>query len=109
MKYHISMRKPASLKALQQIKDITPDDAEKIRTIWRTIGNRQSAREQINAVLRTHGVEYLGQHKRTGEHVYYCNAGDTYAATVLFSGLRMHVGCWGDLVEKRLIAEPVQM
>lgn len=109
MQHHVSMRKPASAKALQEIKDVTPQDAEKIRTIWRTVGNRQAAREEINAILCTHGVEYLGTHKRTGAHVYYCNAGDTYATTVLFAGLRMFVGCWGDLVEKNLIREGVQL
>jgi len=105
----MNLRKCASAKALQTIKDVTPDDAEKIRKAWRTIGNRQAAREAIDAILRTYGVEYLGQHKRTREHVYYCNSGESYATTVLFSGLRMHVGCWADLVEKNLIREGGQL
>lgn len=103
MQYDISMRRCASVAALQKIKDVTRDDAEKIRTIWRTIGNRKFAREQIDNVLRTHGVEYLGQHRRSGNHVYYCNAGDTYSSTVIFAGLRMYVGCWGYLIEQNLV------
>lgn len=105
MKYHISMRTCASVKALTSIKDVTEDDATQIRKIWQTVKSRSEARSQIDKVLRTFGVEYLGQHKRNGEHVYYCNTGDTYTSTVMFSGLRMFVACWGDLVEKNLIHE----
>ena len=103
MQYDISMRRCASVNALMEIKDVTREDAEKIRTIWRTIGNRESARGQIDAVLRTYGVEYLGQHRRSGDHVYYCNAGDTYAPTIIFAGLRMYVGCWGELIERNRV------
>lgn len=46
-----------------------------------------------------HGVEYLGQHARTGLPVEYCNAGDTYAGTIAFIGTRLIVSTWGDLVE----------
>jgi len=42
-----------------------------------------------------HGVEYLGLCKRSGQSVYYCNAGDTYATTFIFKGKRLTVGCWG--------------
>ena len=59
----------------------------------------------IDKILHTHGVEYLGRHKRTGEPVHYCNAGDPYTGTLLFRGARMFIGCWGDLVEKREIDE----
>ena len=103
MKYSIKMRRCASVKNLMTIKDVTQEDAQEIRRIWKTVTNRGEARENIDKILRTYGVEYLGQHKRSGEHVYYCNAGDTYAGTILFKGLRMFVGYWGDLVEKNLI------
>lgn len=97
------VRKAPSVKALMTIKDVTPADAEKIRTAWKTIGNRRQAREAIDSILRTYGVEYLGKHKRSWRHIYYCNAGDGYANTVLFSGRRAFVGCWADIVEKNLI------
>jgi hypothetical protein len=82
-----------------EIKDVTEEDAKAIRNIWKNDLVTRRAREDIDAILRTSGVEYLGVHKRSGKHVYYCNAGDTYATTVLFVGPRLRVGCWGDLME----------
>jgi hypothetical protein len=96
----------ASAKALQQIKDVTKANSEDIRKIWQMVTDRSKARELIDMLLNTHGVEYLGTHKRTNEHVYYCNAGDTYATTVLFVGQSLRVGCWGDMVEGNKIKEP---
>lgn len=98
------MRTAASIKSLMQIKDVTEEDAKAIRAIWHAswksnTGGMTEARERIDAILRTSGVEWLGVHKRAGKSVYYCNAGDTYATTVLFIGHRLIVGCWGDLAE----------
>jgi hypothetical protein len=103
---HISCRKAASARALGEIKDVTPGDAAAIRAAWQTIPNRREARTTVDRILRTFGVEFLGIHRRTRESVYYCNAGDTYACTVLFVGPRLRVGCWGDLVERNAIREP---
>lgn len=105
MQYDISMRRCPSIASLMTIKDVTKEDAQAIREVWQTVTSRGEARTQIDRILRTHGVEYLGQHKRTGNHVYYCNAGDMYAATLAFNGLVMRVQCCGDLVEKNLIRE----
>ena len=99
----IALRKSSSIKTLMRIKDVSKEDAIEIKRIWATVLNRQEAREAIDKVLRTYGVEHLGWHKRKGEHVHYCNAGDTYSTTVLFCGLSLTVGCWGDLVERNLI------
>lgn len=104
MKNSILGRIAPSVKSLCTIKDVTRDDAMAIRKAWRTIGNRQDAREAIDSILCTHGIEYLGYHKRNCQHVYYCNSGDTYSTTIIFCGLRAYVGCWGDLVEKNIIA-----
>lgn len=101
----ISTRKPASAKALCQLKDVTPELAEEIRHAWRTIPNRREAREAVDCLFRSSGVEYLGVHKRSHFDVYYCNAGDAYAPTILFIGLRMVVGTWADLVERRAVHE----
>lgn len=60
-------------------------------------------REFIDTLGEFHGVEYLGHHKRLGASVYYCNSGDTYAATLWFCGEHMRLGCWGDLVERGLV------
>lgn len=67
MKYNISMRKCASVKTLMALKDVTKEDAENIRKVWQTVTNRREAREQIDRILKTYGVEYLGQHKRNRE------------------------------------------
>lgn len=117
------MNKAASVKALLQIKDVTTDDAKLIRKVWKMDSeqlramnfpgirecdiwrwkDRELKRYLVDSILNTCGVEYLGYHKRNHEHVYYCNAGDTYSCTVLFIGSRLVVGCWGDLVERGLI------
>ena len=99
------VRKAPSVKALMTIKNITRADAEKIRTVWKTIENSRQAREAVDSILRTYGVVYIGRHKRTGRNVYYANTGETYARTVIFSGPRAYVSCWGDIVEKNLIIE----
>lgn len=108
MKYPLSMRRAASVKALMELKDVSLDDAQAIRKAWQTVCKRSEARDAIDTILRTHGVEYLGWHKRNHEHIYYCNTGDLYNLTVIFAGLRMYVGCCADMVEKNLIAEQYQ-
>lgn len=100
----LPFRTVASTKALMEIKDVTEEDAKAIRALWRTERLRNAARSGVDRILRTHGVEYLGINKRTKAEVYYCNAGDTYATTVLFVGPHLRVGCWGDLVERGTVA-----
>ena len=126
------MNTSASVKRLMQIKDVTKEDADLIRAIWNgsfdTVADlaktypdayalcktyqggkiRVLKRLCIDEILRTHGVEYLGWHKRASCDVHYCNAGEAYATTILFIGGRLTVGCWGDLVERNLITEPTQ-
>jgi hypothetical protein len=105
MQHSIKMRRTASVNALMGIKDVTKSDAEEIRKIWKTVLNRKEAREKIDAILKTYGVEFLGQNKRSGNYIYYCNAGDSYAPTVIFHGLSMSVGCCGDIVERGIVRE----
>lgn len=68
---------------------------------------RDIKRTAVDEVLRTSGVEYLGMYKGRsvwrGHHVYYCNAGDIYATTIIFIGGALRVGCWGTLVERGVI------
>jgi len=91
------MRTAASIARLCEIKDVTEEDAKRIRDIWKT--KRAPILTQIDKILNTYGVEFLGVLKRGGGDVYYCNAGDTYATTVLFVGDRLVVGCIGDYAE----------
>ena len=69
---------------------------------------RALKREAVCHAAGFHGVEYLGDHKRAGVSVYYCNAGDAYAPTLCFTGGRLFVACWGDLVESGAIRERAQ-
>jgi hypothetical protein len=108
----VTTRTAASIKALMTIKDMTQEDAKKIRELWLCKGvrapykfSRGTAREGIDAILKTYGVEFLGFHKRTGDSVYYCNAGDSYATTILFHGHRLIVSSWGDLMEANKVRE----
>lgn len=100
----LKARTAASIKSLMEIKDVTEEDAKSIRALWHTDRFRASARTAIDEILGTHGVEYLGFTKRTTHEVYYCNAGDTYATTILFIGPHLRVGCWGDLMERGTVA-----
>jgi len=116
----------ATLKALESIKDVTPEIAARILYAWNRATREelvdqfeccaQHVREcynppstmslrrmAIDHLIGTCGVEYLGQSYRTRESVFYCNAGDTYATTILFNGPSMRVGCWGALVEHRAV------
>jgi len=99
----IPTRIAPSIDTLMQIKDVTEEDAIKIRHVWHTEPNRLVARLRIDGVLRTSGVEFLGHHKRRHLPVWYCNAGDIYATTVVFMGPVMRVACRGDYVERNLV------
>lgn len=121
----------ASVASLTRIKDVTPEIAKAIRAVWRTTKSsevfaaspqtkayidacyhlpkfREIKRHAINCILGTHGVEYLGQYKPSGDSVHYCNAGDPYTTTIIFIGHRLIVACWGDLVERNQIRETNQ-
>jgi hypothetical protein len=98
-------RTAASVARLQEIKDVTEEEAERIRFVWKNTAKRQDAREEIDSILRTCGVELLGAHTSDGAAVHYCNAGDTYATTVLFHQHHLTVGCIGDFVERKLVKE----
>jgi hypothetical protein len=113
-----------SIKTLCRIADVTPAQAREIRAImagpgrvfvaYPGAGERHDARhtdgewrapltsmERIDRVLGTFGVEHIPAGRgRRSPAVLYCNAGDTYATTVLKVNGRFRVGCWGDIVER---------
>ena len=123
-----SARTCASSKALRTLAGISAEDARRIRRAWREAtrgellaefpccadyvqqcfnppGTRELRRLAVDSIARTYGVEHLGVSRKTGEPVYYCNADDTYAPTILFSGPHLRVGTWGDRVERGSIRE----
>lgn len=51
----------------------------------------------IDELIGTCGIEGFRTRKGALE---YCNAGDTYAATVIYYQGRFSVGCWGDIFER---------
>jgi hypothetical protein len=69
----------------------------------------QVRRRACDELIDNHGVEFLGEHRRTGAGVYYSNAGDTYAATLIFHGNNAYLGCWGDIVERNAVKERERM
>ena len=110
----------------QRLLGITPQQAETIRRIikgpaptdesaeyprtaaWvRGCYNMPLAQERrmaaIDEVLGTHGVEAVFRADAGVSEsplFTYCNAGDTYAATVVrYRGGTYAVACWGDIVE----------
>lgn len=95
-----------SVKALCLALKVDVPTAMAIRAAWKGTGKRHERREAVDTLLETCGVEYLGRNRHSGAGVYYCNAGDTYAPTLLFHGDTMAVGCWGSLVESRTVATP---
>lgn len=118
----------ASIQSLMEIRDVNEELAAKIRKVWKAGSQdeldtlypdvegycrgmhtfpprRMQKRWIIDQLVGTYGVEHLGFNKRSCEHVYYCNAGDLYASTILFAGRSLKVGCCADLIERNLIQE----
>jgi len=88
-----------------ELYDVYPPAAEIEREYYWVPFFRDLKRQCIDRAAGFYGVEYLGWHKRAREAVYYLNAGDSYAATLIFTGRTMVVSCWADYVERGLIKE----
>ena len=96
-------RQIASIKALTQLKDVTPELAKQARDLWDRHATLRTM-EKINDLLQYHGVEVLGIHKRTGYTIYYLNSGCLYTPTLLFFGAdHMRVQSPASLVEANII------
>lgn len=66
--------------------------------VWR----RTMMLHAVDVLLETHGVEPLGEvDMRRGPPYEYCNAGDSYATTLIYfrDADALRIGSWGDLVE----------
>lgn len=67
--------------------------------------------DRIGALLHTHGTEgmLLNKHgedmagtcsmREVVADIQYCNAGDTYALTILYYNGKLFIGDWGSIVE----------
>ena len=119
-----------SKKRLVDELRLSPDDAETVRFIWSKATRQQVlelgekykastyhgfvndwgyyralvAANYLYSKNEFHGLEYIGENKRTGFDVYYLNAGDTYATTLIFHNGVMRISTVGDLVERGIIA-----
>lgn len=82
---------------------IDRQQAREIRAVMAGPGrvDGRTRMERIDKILGTHGVEYIPRGSNTkSPAIVYCNAGDTYATTILMVNGRFRVGCWGDIVER---------
>ena len=91
------------------LEAIYPPAADIDRGFFRPYRLRELKREVLNKAGGFFGVEYLGTLKRSGEPVYYANAGDCYAGTLIFTGPRLTVGTVGDLIERGTVREGEQL
>ena len=87
------------------LEAIYPPAADIDRGFFNPLRLRQLKREAANKAGGFYGVEYLGTLKRSGEPVYYLNAGDLYTGTLIFTGSRLTVGTVGDLAERGTVRE----
>lgn len=74
--------------------------------------SRQAHLEKINKVLHTHGVEGMLLDRKGNDvsgscdplqvavDIQYCNAGDTYALTIMYVNGKLCIGDWGCIVER---------
>lgn len=91
------------------LEAIYPPAADIDRGFFNPLRLRPLKREAINKAGGFFGVEYLGTRNRSGEPVYYLNAGDCYAGTLIFTGSRLTVGTVGDLIERGTVREGEQL
>lgn len=91
---------PLSLPEAQHLRALA---REVQRSNWlENFGQRsRSVLEYADKILNTCGIESF-RIKVQGRvrQVTYCNAGDTYATTVLYYNNKYWAGCWGDLAER---------
>jgi hypothetical protein len=109
------MRSP-SVKRLAEVFGSNAKQAKKVFAMSRddlleTEAGRRREDECFNPPklwdLRMHVLDNLAETSgieefitRKGEHVEYLNAGDTYAATLVYFRGNYYVGCWGDYAER---------
>lgn len=93
----VKVREIMQSRTRQPILEQFPGIAEYTRACYNSPGFNYIKMLAIDTLLNTHGVESFRTRKGALE---YCNAGDTYAATVIYYQGRFRVACWGDIVER---------
>lgn len=99
------IRKIMEASNLEKVCELSENARRWVSACYRAPGLSITKMYAIDEVLETHGIEYQGKGSNQKSPAFdYCNAGDTYAPTVLLiwgtNGPRFAVGCWGDIVEK---------
>lgn len=100
-----------SVRTIMSIPGVSREQAKQIRKIMEDASSSCKACDEamvrIDKVLGTHGTEAIRCREWIDRYhqdirIVYCNAGDTYAWTVLFDteAMRFSVGCYGDMVER---------
>lgn len=89
---------------LAEIDRLVPELFHQYQKYRYHVSIRHAKQWIIDSILCSHGVEYLGRSRSSGNEIHYCNAGDPYTGTIIFSGSVLYVGCWGDLVERDSVA-----
>ncbi len=89
---------------LKQVNSLMPYVRPTRSWQWRRI----MILEACDELLGTHGIEPLwlgaGEYASRPPDYQYCNAGDTYSTTLIYSqhngADNLYIGCWGDIVQK---------
>lgn len=94
-RYELSSAQLTShMMALAYVRDKMNTDRDGVKA------TNTTKRAVINTLAGFHGVIYLGvEFGQYGKHLYMLNAGDTYAATLLFRGRSLSITTLGDLKE----------
>ena len=117
-----------SLASLQEIKDVSEEDAKFIRAVWRSrtlkelsraLGKDVSGtradlfgelkRTKIALRLNAFDVEHLGNLGRNETEIHVCAVGDPYAPTVVFAGGDLRVACAADYTERGSLKKTPQL
>ncbi len=87
---------------LEALLDKYPVTAAWYRSCYHPMAFGTAKLSIASEITECYGVEYIPAgrgHKSPA--IEYCNAGDTYAATLMYvSGRGYRVGCYGDIVER---------
>ena len=102
------MRLPSIKTIAKSFPYLIGEDVKKIRKILETYCySPRKCLSKIDEILETCGVEYIEDNRdkedfRENHGILYCNAGDTYATTILYDYDKgnYYISCWGD-IEKR--------